>query len=79
MAECKIPEAAMRGVRRVLELEREVTFLRNLLATMPAHAQKDPVWKERIANLLSKIVLFRIALSVETIPCNAGRTSSRKC
>ena len=63
LAEHMVPEAAMSAVRRVRELELEVALLRRALAALPEQARHDPVWKEKLAHLLSRVVLFRIAVS----------------
>ncbi|MFZ6654361.1 hypothetical protein [Undibacterium sp. TJN19] len=59
----KAPPAAMSAVRRVRELELEVALLRRALAAMPEDARQNPVWQEKLAHLLSRVVLFRIAVS----------------
>ncbi|MES2148781.1 MAG: hypothetical protein V4508_03215 [Pseudomonadota bacterium] len=56
-------DAALRALQGARELEGEVMRLRLALADMPASARQDPAWREQLACLLSKVVLFRVALA----------------
>jgi hypothetical protein len=57
---------ALRAARNARQFERKVTLLRNMLAAMPEAVRSDPVWTNEIARLLSKVILFRVALADET-------------
>lgn len=60
---CALPETALRAVRRARALEREVALFRATLAGMSEQERQNPVWKEQLAQLLSRVVLFRVALA----------------
>lgn len=62
LTERAVSAPAMKAVRRVHELEREVTLLRGMLAALPADARRNPVWQAKIAYLLTRVALFRVAL-----------------
>lgn len=59
----QVPQVALRALRGARELESEVTLLRGVLDAMPAAARRDPASKEEIVRLLSKVILFRLALT----------------
>ena len=62
-AQRDVPEPALRALRRVRELERELMVLRGALAHLPAQAQPESAWHDQVAHLLSRVVLFRAALA----------------
>ncbi|MFZ6769713.1 hypothetical protein ACO0LM_21880 [Undibacterium sp. Di26W] len=77
LAERVASDATLTAVRRVLELETEVKRLRDTFAAMPAAARQDPAWKDKVAHLLSRVVLFRLAASAEHGRAHAEPSSAR--
>ncbi|MBC3920457.1 hypothetical protein H8L32_23540 [Undibacterium sp. CY18W] len=76
-AEHAVHDATLVAVQRVLALEAEVKRLRDVSAVMPADARQDPVWKDKVAHLLSRVVLFRLAVSDEHGRAHAAPPSVR--
>ncbi|MDO8651805.1 MAG: hypothetical protein Q7R66_06420 [Undibacterium sp.] len=72
LAQGELPEPAQRALRRVRELERELMLLRGALPDLSAQAEAEPesAWENRVANLLSRVVLFRMALAEPPLPEN---------
>lgn len=68
LAQGEVPEPAQRALRRVRELERELMFLRGALPDLSAQIQPESAWENRVANLLSRVVLFRVALAEPPLP-----------
>lgn len=62
LAQLQVPEPTLRALRRARELERELMLLRAALTDPSAQAQPEVSKQERVANLLSRVVLFRMAL-----------------
>lgn len=71
------PDATLIAVRRVLALEAEVKRLRDVSAAMPADARQDLAWKDKVAHLLSRVALFRLAVSDEHGRAHAAPPSVR--
>ncbi len=63
-----VPQVALRALQGARELESEVTLLRGVLDAMPAAARRDPASKQEIVRLLSKVILFRLALTGGAAP-----------
>ena len=61
--QAEVPEPALRALWRVRELERELMALRGALAHLPDRAQLETAWHDQVANLLSRVVVFRVALA----------------
>lgn len=62
LAQRAAPQAALCALQRVHELEREVMALRGALSDLSEQGRQDTAWQNQVANLLSKIILFRVAL-----------------
>ena len=63
LGDLQIPQVALRALAGARELESEVTLLRGVLDAMPVAARRDPASKAEIVRLLSKVILFRLALT----------------
>lgn len=63
LAQCQVPEPTLRALRQARELERELMLLRGALTASSAPAQSAMDRQEQLANLLSRVVLFRVALA----------------
>ena len=61
--QAEVPEPALRALWRVRELERELMALRGALAHLPDRAQHRRCSGNQVANLLSRVVLFRAVLA----------------
>ncbi|MBI3285305.1 MAG: hypothetical protein HYZ65_10730 [Burkholderiales bacterium] len=72
-----MPQAASSALRRVRELEREVVLLRGALADLSDEELQDTAWKDKLAQLLGKVLLFRIALGGEPESGNKEYSSRR--
>lgn len=62
LAQLQVPESTLRALRRARALERELISLRDALIDLPAQAQPEANWHDQAANLLSRVVLFRVAM-----------------
>jgi len=71
------PDATLIAVRRVLALEAEVKRLRDVSAAMPAAARQDPAWQDKVAHLLSRVALFRLAVSDQHGHAHVDPSSAR--
>jgi hypothetical protein len=65
---CQLSDAASKIVQQARNLELEAAILRRALAATP-HAARDQQWKDEVARLLTKVVLFRMALGRESDDC----------
>jgi hypothetical protein len=63
LAQLQVPEPTLRALRRARELERELMLLREALMDSSEQAQPEIAKHEQVANLLSRVVLFRVALA----------------
>ena len=63
LAQCEVPAPALRALQRVCELERELMVLGGSLPDLSDQAPPEAVWHDQLANLLSRVVLFRVALA----------------
>ncbi|MFZ6843333.1 hypothetical protein [Undibacterium sp. RuTC16W] len=68
LAQHQMQDPALRALFQIRKLERELMALRNALTDTPAHpAPTESInikqMREQIADLLSRIVLFRVALA----------------
>lgn len=63
LAQLQVPAPTLRALRRVRELERELMLLRGALTDPSAQAQPEIAKQLQVANLLSRVVLFRMALA----------------
>lgn len=63
LAQRETPQAVLCALRRVHELEREVMQLRGAMTNLSAQGRQDTAWQNQVANLLSRIILFRVALA----------------
>ena len=72
LAQGELPEPAQRALRRVRELERELMLLRGALPDLSAQTDAEPATgrHEQVANLLSRVVLLRMALAEPPLPEN---------
>ena len=77
-----VPLPALRALQRLCELEREFMLLRDTLAESSAQTLPATVWQDQVTNLLSRVVLFRVALADPPLPqfmdtvANSGRDDS---
>ena len=62
LAQLHVPESALLALRRACELERELMLLRGALMDTTEQAQSVFTKQEQVANLLSRVVLFRLAM-----------------
>ena len=63
LAQLDVPETTRLALRRARELERELMLLRAALTDTSAQAQSSLSKQEQVANLLSRVVLFRLAMA----------------
>ncbi len=61
LAQLQVPEPTLRALRQVREFERELMLLRGAL-DCSQQIQPEIAKQEQVAKLLSKVVLFRVAL-----------------
>lgn len=78
LAEREAPQAALSALQRVRELEREVMLLRSALTDLSEQDRQDMAWQNQVANLLSRIVLFRVALDQQPGHHDKAPGSERK-
>lgn len=62
LAQLAVPEPTLRALRRARELERELALLRGALTDSSTPNMPKATKHEQVANLLSRVVLFRMAL-----------------
>lgn len=62
LAQLQVPEPTLRALRWARELERELMLLRGALDSSE-QIQPEIAKQEQVANLLSKVVLFRVGLA----------------
>lgn len=63
LARLQVPEPTLLALRRARELERELMLLRGVLTDTSAQAHSMLTKQEQVANLLSRVVLFRLAMA----------------
>ena len=59
----EVPASVVRAVRQVQGLETELAQLRNALLNAPAQPQATTDYQNKIADLLSRVILLRLALA----------------
>ena len=59
----EVPPSVVRAVRQVQGLEIELAQLRNALLNAPAQPQATTDYQNKIADLLSRVILLRLALA----------------
>jgi hypothetical protein len=79
LGELQVPQVALRALQGARELECEATLLRSVIDAMPPAVRRDPASKEEIVRLLSKVILFRLALTDSKSPIEpaAANTDER--
>jgi hypothetical protein len=65
LAQLQLPEPTLLALQRVRELEREFMKLRRTLADPSNQTQSETDKQDQVANLLSRVVLLRLALPEE--------------
>ena len=63
LAHLQVPEPTLRALRQARELERELALLRGALMDSSTLSLPKATKHEQVANLLSRVVLFRMALA----------------
>ena len=63
LAQLQVPEPTLRALWRARELERELMILREVLMDSSEQIQPNIAKQEQVAKLLSRVVLFRVALA----------------
>lgn len=58
----EVPASVVRAVRQVQGLETELAQLRNTLLNAPAQPQATTDYQNKIADLLSRVILLRLPL-----------------
>ena len=62
LAQLDVPESALLALQRACELERELMLLRGALMGRDAQSKSSFTRQDQVANLLSRVVLFRLAM-----------------
>lgn len=70
LVQAEVSQPARRALRQVRELEREFMLLRKAVTGLPAGAES--AWQDQAANLLSRVVLFRVALAEPPVLGDSG-------
>lgn len=65
LTQLQLPEPTLLALRRVRELEREFMELRDTLTDPSNQTQSETDKQDQVANLLSRVVLLRLALPEE--------------